>query len=61
VAHHNTQEAAVKRGADDLESLVEWVLRDRPEELARAQRDYQEFCLRLYRKIQRGQRVREAA
>jgi hypothetical protein len=56
VAHLNTQEAACKRGADELENLAEWVLRDRPRALAQVRRDYQKFCVKLYRKIAREQR-----
>jgi hypothetical protein len=53
--------AALKRGVDDLQSLLTWLLRDQPHALARAQREYQKFCVKLYRKIARAQRLREAA
>ena len=49
--------AALKRGADELESRLEWVFRERPRALANSRREYVAFCLRLYRKIERATRV----
>jgi hypothetical protein len=48
----------VKRGADDLQVLVEWELRDRPHALASARRWYVDFCLRLHRTLKRARRKR---
>jgi len=47
-------EAALKRGADELQSRLEWALRNRPRALENSRREYVEFCLRLYLKIQRA-------
>jgi hypothetical protein len=46
--------AALKRGADELQTRLEWVLRDRPRALDNARRRYRDFCLRAYRAIERG-------
>lgn len=46
-------EAALKRGVDDLQNRLEWVLRNRPRALINAQAEYRAFCLRVYNKIQR--------
>jgi len=51
-------EAALKRGVDELESRLEWVLRERPRALANARRRYQDFCLLLYGRIERAVKVR---
>ena len=48
------REAALKRGADELQDRLEWVLRDRPRALAVARREYVAFCLRLYGKVERA-------
>jgi hypothetical protein len=53
-----TRQAACKRGIDELENILEWLLRDRPRALAIAKHEYEGFCLKLYRKIQRAQRER---
>ncbi len=50
------RDAALKRGADDLQNRLEWVLRDRPRALANSRREYEAFCLRLYLKIERAVR-----
>ena len=52
-------EAAVKRGADELQSRLEWELRGRPRAHESARRVYREFCLRLYRAIERAAMVRQ--
>ena len=54
----NAREAALKRGADELEARLEWFLRERPRALTTANRKYQEFCFRLYSAIKRAVRVR---
>jgi hypothetical protein len=51
------REAALKRGVDELQSRLEYLLRDRPRALKRARRQYVEFCLRLYRSIARAGKV----
>ncbi len=55
---HSAREAALKRGADELHSQLEWVLRERPRALANARREYVAFCLRLYHRIERAARGR---
>ncbi len=60
MSDHAATEAALKRGADELHSRLEWVLRERPRALANARREYVEFCLRLYRRIERAARERRA-
>ena len=57
-AHAATLEAALKRGADELQNRLEWVLRNRPRALKMARRRYREFCLRVYRAIGRAVKVR---
>jgi len=48
------REAAVKRGADELQTRLEWVLRERPQSLAKARREYVAFGLRQFRKLERA-------
>lgn len=48
------REAALKRGVDELQDRLEWALRKRPRALANARREYVDFCVRLYHKIERG-------
>jgi hypothetical protein len=50
------REAALKRGADELQDRLEWVLRKRPRALAIARREYVALCVRLHVKIQRATR-----
>jgi hypothetical protein len=50
--------AALKRGVDELQAQLEWVLRDRPRALTQARQRYRDFCLRLYRAIVRSRKVR---
>lgn len=47
------REAALKRGANELMNLAEYVLRDNKRALSRVRRTYQDFCLALYRIITR--------
>lgn len=54
----NKIEAALKRGSDELQSRLEWILRERPRALANARRRYVDFCLRLYGRIERVAKVR---
>jgi|HubBroStandDraft_1064217.scaffolds.fasta_scaffold131058_4 hypothetical protein len=54
----NAREAALKRGVDELEARLEWMLRERPRALKTAKRKYQEFCFRIYGAIERAGRVR---
>jgi hypothetical protein len=50
-------EVALKRGLDNLQNLSEWLFRNRQRALAVARREYVNYCLRLYRKIARAQRL----
>jgi hypothetical protein len=52
------REAALKRGVDELQARLEWFLRERPRALANARFAYAEFCVRLYRQIERAGKVR---
>jgi hypothetical protein len=51
-------EAALKRGADELQARLEWELRNRPRALKNARQQYQSFCLRLYKAIDSTAKVR---
>jgi hypothetical protein len=44
-------EAALKRGVDELQTRLEYLLRNRPRALDNARRRYRRFCLRAYRAI----------
>ena len=50
------REAALKRGADELQNLLEFALRDRPRALAFARKRYIRFAVRLYRAIATARR-----
>ena len=50
----NRTEQALKRGVDDLQSRLEYLLRDRPRALKFARQRYVRFALMLYRAIQRA-------
>ena len=54
-----TDEAALKRGADDLENRLEYMLRSRPRALKRARQRYTDFCLQIYCSIERAAKVRQ--
>ena len=54
----DAREAALKRGADELQDRLEWLRRDRPRALKRARREYVAFCLRLYHRLERAAKVR---
>lgn len=56
-ATSDAKEAALKRGADDLEDRLEYLLRSRPRALKHARQRYTDFCLRLYHSIERAGRV----
>jgi hypothetical protein len=56
--HAKAREAALKRGVDELEARLEWLLRERPRALANARRKYLDFCLWLYARIERAAKVR---
>jgi hypothetical protein len=49
-------ELALKRGADDLQSRLEYALRDRPRALKFAQERYVRFTLMLYSAIEKATR-----
>jgi hypothetical protein len=48
------REAALNRGADELQARLEWVLRERRRALGNARREYVALCLRQYRKLERA-------
>ena len=50
------REAALKRGADELQDRLTWLLRNRPRALCFANRRYSDFCLLLYRYIEQAAR-----
>ena len=52
------REAALKRGADELQGRLEWTLRGFPLALARKRREDRQFGERLYRAIERAAKVR---
>jgi hypothetical protein len=52
------REAALKRGVDELQTRLEWILHNRSRALKFAQRRYMQFAQRLYRAIERASRCR---
>jgi hypothetical protein len=48
-------EAALKRGVDELQSRLEYTLRNRPRALKYARERYVEFALVLFRAIERAE------
>jgi len=48
------REVALKRGVDELQNLLQYILRDRPRALRYAQARYVRFALVLYRAIERA-------
>jgi hypothetical protein len=52
------RKAALKRGVDEVQALLEWLLRTRPRALANERRTYADFYLRLYRQIERASQGR---
>jgi hypothetical protein len=48
------KEAALKRGVDELQNLLEYALRDRPRALKFARERYVKFALTIYRAIERA-------
>ncbi len=55
------QEAALKRGVDELQTRLELELelRNRPRALANSRREYVAFCLRVYGKIEKAMRWKQ--
>jgi len=51
------EKAALKRGIDDLYSILNWTLQDRPRTRARWRREYRRQALRIYRAIGRVSRI----
>jgi hypothetical protein len=49
-------EVAMKRGVDELQSLLEYALRDRPRALKFARERYVQFVLAVYRAIEKASR-----
>jgi hypothetical protein len=49
-------QAALKRGVDELQSRLEYVIRDCPRAVRYAQKPYIKFALILYRAIERADR-----
>lgn len=52
------REAATKRGCDELQDRLEWLLRERPRAIKTARKRYRDFCFRLYDAIERAAKVR---
>ena len=52
------EKAAFRRGVNDLYSILDWVLQDRPRTRARWRREYTRFALRIYRAIGRVSGIR---
>jgi len=52
------EEAAFKRGINELYSILDWTLQDRPRARARRRREYRRYALRLYRAIVRASGIR---
>jgi hypothetical protein len=50
------REAALKRGTDELQNRLEYLLRDRPRAVKSARERYVRFALILYRAIERALR-----
>jgi hypothetical protein len=48
------QKAALKRGADDLQSCPEYLLRNRPRSLKFARERYVRFAVLLFRAIEKA-------
>lgn len=48
------REAALERGVDDLQNLLEYIFRDRPRALRYAQERYVKFALVIYRAIEKA-------
>jgi len=51
---------AVELGADEVQNLLEWLLRDRSRALAQARLRYRQFCTETLARIERYQRKRGA-
>jgi len=49
-------EAALKSGIDELHSILEWTLRNRPRALAPWRGEFGRYCTPLYRAIDRAAR-----
>jgi hypothetical protein len=47
-------EASLKRGVDEVQNRLEYILRDRPRALRFARERYVKFALLLYRAIERA-------
>jgi hypothetical protein len=50
------REAALKRGVDELQNLLEYALRNRPRALQFARGRYVKFAVKLYREIATARR-----
>lgn len=50
------REAALKRGADELQNLIEYALRNLPRALQLARGQYVKFAVKLYREIASARR-----
>jgi hypothetical protein len=55
------KEAALKRGCDELQSRLEWLLRERPRALANARQRYADICISIYVRIERAAKVQRSA
>jgi hypothetical protein len=54
----DAREAALKRGVDELQGRLEWVLRKQPRAIKTARKRYRDFCFRIYDAIERAAKVR---
>jgi len=52
--HH--EERAVELGPVELMALLEWELRRRPVALRNARTKYKEFCVALYRRLEKARK-----
>lgn len=48
------EERAVELGPAELMVLLEWALRNRPRAVRNVRRSYREFCVALYRRLERA-------
>jgi hypothetical protein len=54
----DARNGALKRGVDELQTRLEWILRNRSRALKFAQRRYMQFARKLYRAIEETNRCR---
>lgn len=54
LSRSHREERAVQLGPLELMAQLEWTLRDRPRALRIVRRIYREFCVALYRRLERA-------